>query len=145
MWRASHTRFPQRKTLCLLAPGGSGLSRVPCGLRKGSVSPASRGSCQSGVWQGQGIGYAQVWGDYCSSKSVGTTYLNTKDKPIIVSVGFNGTPGYAYLYVNGVWVSGGAMGSMGIQATWTANAVVPPSATYKVLAASTCQYWAELQ
>ena len=71
--------------------------------------------------------------------------MNNNDKPMVVSVGFNGTPGYAYLFVNGIWVSGTAMGSMGIQATWTASAVVPPYAAYKVLATSVCQYWAELQ
>lgn len=97
------------------------------------------------MWQAYGIGYGQIWQDVHLLRFSGNSYLNTAKKPITVSLGCNGTPGWAYLYVDGVWVSGSAMGSMGIQATWVATAIVPPGSSYIGQCGANIQYWAELR
>lgn len=101
--------------------------------------------CQDGVWGGQGIGFGQTWQNVQASRVLGASYPNNSPRPITVALGCNGTPGWAYLYVDGVWVSGSAMGSMGVQATWSAIAVVPPGSSYSSSCGTSVQYWVELR
>ena len=96
------------------------------------------------MWVGQGLGYGQTWKNVQSVRVLGASYPNNSSRPITVALGCNGTPGWAYLYVDGVWVSGSAMGSMGVQATWSAIAVVPPGSAYTSSCGASIQYWAEL-
>lgn len=85
-----------------------------------------------------------------SYRVVSTIYTNNSGKPISVSV--TGTPvtsttsGFV-IYVDGVRVSGGGGGAVGIEA-WQCYAIIPNGATYQVFNNSgTCTLvrWAELR
>lgn len=94
------------------------------------------------------FGVGQSWGNYASSRAVGTTYTNSTGRAIVVSVTLNDlSGGYAALYVNGVVVSY-VDDSGGLVANAQLFAIVPPGNPYVVQvtgAPATIYFWSEMR
>jgi len=105
------------------------------------------------------LGHSQAWYDMEYARSLGTTYINTSNKPIVVSVGFTmtGSPsGFQYTWwdfkVENITVarahmafdSGGIVSRDG-----NISVIVPPQQTYRLnrsgAAESIIDYWTELR
>jgi len=105
------------------------------------------------------LGHSQDWYDMEYARSLGTTYINTSNKPIVVSVGFTmtGSPsGFQYTWwdfkVENITVarahmafdSGGIVSRDG-----NISVIVPPQQTYRLnrsgAAESIIDYWTELR
>jgi hypothetical protein len=105
------------------------------------------------------LGHSQDWYDMEYARSLGTTYTNTSNKPIVVSVGFTmtGNPsGFQYAWwdfkVENITVarahmafdSGGIVSRDG-----NISVIVPPQQTYRLnrsgAAESIIDYWTELR
>lgn len=84
-------------------------------------------------------GYAATWQDVSGSRADSTSYQNTLDYPIYVSVNTTtGTPVFQASTDNATWVSLGATND-------AQTFVVNPDHYYRVNGATTIVYWAELR
>lgn len=97
-------------------------------------SRADELACQSGVWEGQGLGYGQAWQVVTANRSTGVAYINTTNRPMAVSIYFYGTVpnshAYAYLHVGGIYATAGHVA--GGVTDYTMYGIVPPGASYRV-------------
>jgi hypothetical protein len=96
------------------------------------------------------IGYGQTW--QSPARSVGTTYYNTTNKPILVSVAMQGnsasTGGSVSISVNGVTTASQSStvgGSVGLNTTMCATTIVPPGASYLAGGGTSLVLWSELR
>lgn len=101
-------------------------------------------SCQSGIWDGQGIGSGQRWTDVTAIRSFGVGYLNSTFRPIQVSVITQSASGNTALYVDGIALATWAGSSIDNQ---TLTAIIPKGSQYFVSASGSVAWyrWAELR
>ena len=92
------------------------------------------------------IGYGQTWQNVKASRALGTTYYNTKAKPILISVAIVYT-GNAYntLTINDVVVAQNGSAGMDTNDRVTIVAIIPSGSSYVLSTGGTVQYWAELR
>lgn len=111
----------------------------------------ARYDCQSGVWQGQGLGYGQTWKDMTGSalgcggvRASGVICTNSTNKPIQVSINIRSTGGAAGLYVNGLLISYWSSAAVD---THQINGIVPIGDAYyiSIAGAATAFMWTELR
>lgn len=87
-----------------------------------------------------GLGYGQTWQNVFSSRTSGTTYTNSTDKPIMVAITTYDINSNTTLLVSGIQVGGtGGVNGQNNQLT----AIVPVGATY--VATGGITHWAELR
>jgi hypothetical protein len=92
----------------------------------------------------------ETYHDVTSSRALSTTYTNTKNYPIYVSVNCSGNgvvTTYSTLVVSGVAVATNYVyvgGSVGELVTANASAIVPPGATYSATGSTSLTSWIEL-
>lgn len=82
---------------------------------------------------GSEIGVGQTWQELMSSRSFGTTYVNTTSKPIEVSVTMQWSygPGGVTVIVDGIIIAEQAMGDY--VSKFTETFIVPAGSTYSVI------------
>lgn len=94
------------------------------------------------------IGYGQTWQALVGSRSAGTTYRNTTERPIQLGIVVRGTAATsnATLVIDGITV--GYYGTTATPAGFSTqlSGIVPPGATYVVTVTNIAiDYWAELR
>lgn len=93
------------------------------------------------------LGYGQTWQNVTGSRAYGTTYYNTRGKPISVSTWSNaGSPGFLTAVVGGVAVDFSQSTSTGTSQNNRVSFIVPPGASYVVnnSGAATLAGWSEM-
>ncbi|MFC6281237.1 hypothetical protein [Polaromonas aquatica] len=107
--------------------------------------------CQSGVWNGAGLGYGQVLTNVTSIRAFGVPFKNLSGRPIQVDVvaQVGGTPayGHAFLTVDGVLASMTSNGMGDYDYYGSVSGIVPAGGTYIVGTAGpvTLLSWAEMR
>lgn len=94
-----------------------------------------------------GFGFGQTWQNFTGSRVAATTYTNSTNKPIMVSVVFTGSGGAVFggLTINGVQVAIGSPSSAGVP-YFQLSGVVPPGSTYSAqITSATINTWYELR
>jgi hypothetical protein len=132
----------------LIGNGANAISSVSPGT-SGNVLTSNGTAWTSAITLGVGIG--QTWQNVLGSRSLNTSYTNSTDKPIMVSVFYTslGTSNNLTAVVGGVTVAGMVFSlSFGTLATGDSfSFIVPAGASYQVnsSAAPTINNWAELR
>ncbi len=107
--------------------------------------PAIDGSALTGVGE-KGVGVSQTWQDVSGSRSVGTVYQNTSDRPIVVSFVHTSSTSYTSLWVsedNTTYLNIAVARVPSLDRT-TVNAIIPVGYYYK-LTAGGYNEWMELR
>lgn len=115
-----------------------------------TFSSASSNEAASPQWtKAMSLGWDQTWQDVSASRAIGTTYTNSTNKPIFVSISFFSNANSQLLtYVDGVVLSrDGSAASTDFPYT-SSKFIVPAGSTYSVntfAGTNTINYWAELR
>lgn len=91
------------------------------------------------------LGFEQTWQDVTSSRALNTSYQNTTDQPIQVTILITSADARPFEVStdDATWVqAGGVGGDSGF--AWS-QAIVPPSHYYRVNGTGTLSYWSELR
>lgn len=119
----------------------AGIVRLNNTITSASASDALT-AAQGKILGDRDFGIGQTWQNVTSSRAANTTYTNTTNRPIMVSIYAN-SPNITYTIKVGGVVANQSM----MESQWynprTLQAIVPPGASYIFNAAF--EYWAELR
>ena len=95
------------------------------------------------------LGYGQTWQDVTSSRSSGSTYTNSTEKPIMISIIATGRDATVQIYIGGLLVAKQTDIYDGEYNVSTCSTIVPPGSTYRVISTNrwgiSISSWAELR
>ena len=122
---------------------GTTLSAQPTANRT-IILPDASGTLALTTDSLQQIGVVQTWQDVTASRVSGTTYTNSTEKPIMVSISGQSTSGASHnITVNGILIIVGGGGAM---LRPSSQVIVPTGSTYSVSITNTAGLiWAELR